>query len=158
MKIFKNTKAKKDAKIAKGLKSFLVKFKIKEKVARANKWAEANKKRTSCITIGVLLLSLIVGSWLTLTARQNEAQMLSGLSDVKPMFEGMHRIQKVKSMQVEQTTEMTNKGKQLKHELDSLIALPVKTHKDSTDIIVKYKQLELVVKYLDNDIKESQAQ
>lgn len=154
MKIFKKAKAKKDAKIAKGIKSFLVKFKVKEKVAQANAWAEANKKRTSCITIGLLLLSLIVGSWLTLTATQNEAQMLSGLSDVKPMFEGMHRIQKVKNMQVEQTTEMTNKGKQLKHELDSLVALPVKTHKDSTDIIVKYKQLELVIKYLDNDIKD----
>lgn len=150
MKIFKKTKAKKDAKIAKGIKSFLVKFKIKEKVAQANKWAEANKKRTSCITIGVLLLSLILGSWLTLTARQNEATMLSGLSDVKPMFDGMHRIQKVKSLQVEQTTELTNKGKQLKHELDSLVALPIKTHKDSTDIVVKYKQLEIVVKYLDN--------
>lgn len=96
------------------------------------------------------MLSLIVGSWLTLTASQNEATMLSGLSDVKPMFDGMHRIQKVKDLQVEQTTEMTNRGKQLKHELDSLVALPVKTHKDSTDIVVKYKQLELVVKYLDN--------
>lgn len=153
MKIFKKTKAKKDARIAKGIKSLLSKFKIKEKVAAANKWAEANKKHTSVITISILMLSLIVGSWLTFTASQNEATMLSGLSDVKPMFDGMHRIQKVKSLQVEQTTELTNKGKQLKHELDSLVALPVKTHKDSMDIVVKYKQLELVVKYLDNDVK-----
>lgn len=150
MKIFKRTKAKKDAKIAKGIKSFLSKFKIKEKIAKANLWADANKKRTSCITIGILLLSLIVGSWLTLTASQNEAQMLSGLSDVQPMFDGMQRIQKVKNMQVEQTTELTNKGKQLKHELDSLVALPVKTHKDSTDIVVKYRQLEIVVDCLEN--------
>lgn len=153
MKIFKRTKAKKDAKIIKGIKSFLSKFKVKEKVAQANQWADANKKRTSVITVSILMLSLIIGSWLTLTARQNEATMLSGLSDVKPMFDGMHRIQKVKNMQVEQTTEMTNRGKELKHELDSLIALPVKTHKDSTDIVVKYKQLEIVVKYLDNDMK-----
>ena len=46
--------------------------------------------------------------------------------------------------------EMTNKGKQLKHELDSLVALPIKSHKDSLDIMVKYKQLEIVVKYLEN--------
>lgn len=150
MKIFKRTKAKKDAKIASGIKSFLSKFKLKEKIAKANAWADANKKRTSCITIGILLLSLIVGSWLTLTASQNEAQMLSGLSDVQPMFDGMQRIQRVKNMQVEQTTELTNKGKQLKHELDSLVALPVKTHKDSTDIVVKYRQLEIVVGCLEN--------
>lgn len=153
MKFFKKTKAKKDAKIAKGIKSSLGKFKIKEKIAKANAWADANKKRTSCITIGILLLSLIVGSWLTLTANQNEATMLSGLSDVQPMFDGMQRIQRVKNLQVEQTTELTNKGKQLKHELDSLVALPVKTHKDSTDIIVKYRQLEIVVDCLENKSK-----
>lgn len=153
MKFFKKTKAKKDAKIAKGIKSFLSKFKIKEKIAKANAWADANKKRTSCITIGILLLSLIVGSWLTLTASQNEATMLSGLSDVQPMFDGMQRIQRVKNLQVEQTTELTNKGKQLKHKLDSLVALPVKMHKDSTDIIVKYRQLEIVVDCLENKSK-----
>lgn len=153
MKIFKKTKAKKDAKIAQGLKSFLAKFKIKEKISLANKWAEANKKRTTIITLSLLMLSLIIGSWLTLTTATNEVNMLNGMSDVKPMFDNMHRIQKVKQLQIEQTTEMTNKGKQLKHELDSLVALPVKTHKDSTDIIVKYRQLEIVVKYLDNEVK-----
>lgn len=150
MKIFKKTKAKKDAKIAGCIKSFLSKFKIKEKIAKANELAEKNKKRTCGITIGILMLSLIVGSWLTLTASQNEAKILSGLSDVQPMFDGMQRIQRVKNLQVEQTTELTNKGKQLKHELDSLVALPVKTHKDSTDIIVKYRQLEIVVDCLEN--------
>lgn len=157
MKTFKKTKAKRDAKISKCIRFFLTKFKIKEKIAHANKWAEANKKRTSCITIGILLLSLIAGSWLTLTASQNEVQMLSGLSDVKPMFEGMHRIQKVKNLQIEQTAEITNTGKRLKQELDSLAALSEKTHKDSTDIVVKYKQLELVVKYLDNEIEGNQT-
>lgn len=154
MKIFKKTKAKKDAHIIKGVKSFLAKFKIKEKIAVANKWAEANKKRTCGITIGLLMLSLIVGSWLALTSSGYEAKMLSGISDVKPMFDGMRRIQRVKNLQMEQTTELTNKGQQLKHELDSLVALPVKTHKDSTDIVVKYKQLEIVVQYLNNGVKD----
>lgn len=154
MKIFKKTKAKKDKHIANGIKAFLQKFKIKEKIAAANKWAEVNKKRTCCITIGLLMLSLIVGSWFALTSTGYETKMLSGISDVKPMFDGMRRIQKVKNMQMEQTTELTNKGQQLKHELDSLVALPVKSHKDSTDIVVKYKQLELVVKYLENGAKD----
>lgn len=152
MKIFKKTKAKKDAKIASGIRHFLSKFKIKEKILKANKWAEANKKRTSCITIGILLLSLIIGSWLTITDESEEKTMLSGMSEVQPIFDGMHRIQRVKSLQMEQTTEMTNKGKQLKHELDSLVALPHKTHKDSTNIVIKYKQLEIVVDYLDNTL------
>lgn len=150
MKIFKRTKAKKDAKIASAFKAFFGKLKIKEKIEHANKWADANKKTVSVVTVGILMLSLVIGSWLTIESRNAGNGMLSGLADVKPMFDGMHRIQRVKDLQVEQTLEMTNKGKQLKHELDSLVALPVKSRKDSTDIVVKYKQLELVVKYLDN--------
>ena len=150
MKILKKTKAKKDAKIASAVKTFLVKFRFKDKIGKANRWADAHKKKVSVITISVLTLSLVVGSWLTLTTHFNESDMLSGMADVKPTFEGMHRIQRVKDLQVEQTVELTNKGKLLKHELDSLVSLPVKSHKDSMYIMVKYKQLEIVVKYLEN--------
>jgi len=150
MKIFKRTKAKKDAKIAEGIKSLTDKFKFKEKIAKANQWADKHKKRVSVITISMLMLSLIIGSWLTLTSTYNEADMLSGFTEVKPAFDGIRRIQRLKSMQVDQTVELTNKGQQLKHDLDSLVRLPVKSHQDSVDIVVKYRQLELVVKYLDN--------
>ena len=150
MKIFKRTKAKKDAKIAEGIKSLTDKFKLKDKIAKVNQWADKHKKRVSVITISMLMLSLIVGTWLTLTSTYNESDMMTGLSDVKPAFDGIRHIQHLKSMQVDQTVELTNKGQQLKHDLDSLVRLPVKNHKDSVDIMVKYRQLELVVKYLDN--------
>lgn len=150
MKIFKHSKSIKDAKIASAVKSFSLHFRLKDKLVKANKWAEANKKSVSVATISILMLSLVLGSWLTIGSRNSEQGMLTGMADVKPMFDGMHRIQRVKDLQYEQTLELTNKGKRLKHELDSLVSLPIKTNKDSTDIVVKYKQLELVVKYLDN--------
>ena len=154
MKIFKRTKEKKDAQISAGIKSLKEilrnKFKLSEKIAKANEWADKHKKKVSVITISTLMLSLILGTWLTLTSTYNEADMLSGFAEVKPAFEGIHRIQRLKSMQVDQTVELTNKGQQLKHDLDSLVRLPMKSHQDSVDIMVKYRQLELVVKYLDN--------
>jgi len=148
MKILKKTKARKDAKIAAAVKDFLTKFKLKEKIDLANQWADAHKKKVTVITIGTLTLSLIIGSWLTLTEDYNEADLFSEMAEVP--FDGMRRIQRLKSMQMDQTVELTNKGQQLKHDLDSLVRLPVKSHKDSVDIMVKYRQLELVVKYLDN--------
>ena len=150
MKIFKNTKAKKDAKIAAAVKDFLTKFKLKEKIDLANQWAGAHKKKVSVITISILTLSLVIGSWLTLTADYTEADLFSEMASVEPAFDGMRRIQRLKNIQVDQTMELTNRGQKLKHELDSLVHLPVKTHKDSVDIMVKYKQLEIVVKALDN--------
>ena len=148
MKILKKTKARKDAKIAAAVKDFLTKFKLKEKIDLANQWADAHKKKVTVITIGTLTLSLIIGSWLTLTEDYNEADLFSEMAEVP--FDGIRRIQRLKSMQVDQTVELTNKGQQLKHDLDSLVRLPIKSHQDSVDIVVKYRQLELVVKYLDN--------
>lgn len=148
MKIFKNTKAKKDAKIAAAVKDFLTKFKLKEKIDLANQWADAHKKKVTVITVSTLTLSLVIGSWLTLTADYNEADLFSEMAEVP--FDGMRRIQRLKNIQVDQTMELTNRGQKLKHELDSLVHLPVKSHKDSVDIMVKYKQLEIVVKALDN--------
>ena len=148
MKIFKNTKAKKDAKIAAAIKDFLTKFKLKEKIDLANQWSDAHKKKVTIITIGTLTLSLIIGSWLTLTADYNEADLFSEMAEVP--FDGMRRIQRLKNIQVDQTMELTNRGQKLKHELDSLVHLPIKSHKDSVDIMVQYKQLEIVVKALDN--------
>jgi hypothetical protein len=150
MKILKRTKAMKDAHIAHGIRSFLTHFKIRERIDRMNQWAEKHKKRTVTITIGILTLSLILGSWLTFSSDSNESELFSDMTDVRPDFEGMRRIQRMKSLQVEQTTDLTNRGQRLKRDLDSLIAIPVKSHKDSVNIMVKYHQLEIVVDYLDN--------
>ena len=68
MKILKRTKAMKDAHIAHGIRSFLTHFKIRERIDRMNQWAEKHKKRTIVITIGILTLSLILGSWLTFSS------------------------------------------------------------------------------------------
>ena len=81
MKIFKKSKAKKDAKIAEGIKSLTDKFKLKDKIAKANQWADKHKKRVSVITISMLMLSLVIGSWLTLTSTYNEADMLSDFTE-----------------------------------------------------------------------------
>ena len=140
----------KDAHIAHGIRSFLTHFKIRERIDRMNQWAEKHKKRTVTITIGILTLSLILGSWLTFSSDSNESELFSDMTDVRPDFEGMRRIQRMKSLQVEQTTDLTNRGQRLKRDLDSLIAIPVKSHKDSVNIMVKYHQLEIVVDYLDN--------
>lgn len=150
MKIFKKTKAKKDARITAAIKDLLNRVRLKERIDQANKWAEDHKKKVTVITISTLTASLVLGCWLTFTSSYNEGDLLSGIAEVKPAFDGMRRIQRLKNLQVDQTIEMTSKGKQLKHELDSLVHLPLKSHKDSVDIMVKYKQLELVVKYLDN--------
>lgn len=45
MKIFKRSKEKKDATIAAGIKSLTDKLKLKDKIAKANQWADRHKKK-----------------------------------------------------------------------------------------------------------------
>lgn len=74
---------------------------------------------------------------------------MTGVEPVEPMFIGMQRIQNAKAYQVNQVEEMARKGQILKHELDSLVRMPRKTHDDSLQIVIKYKQLELIVNNLE---------
>lgn len=107
MKIFKKTKAKKDARIAAAIKNLLNRVRLKERIDQANKWAEDHKKKVTVITISTLTASLVLGCWLTFTSSYNEGDLLSGMAEVKPAFDGMRRIQRLKNLQVDQTIEMT---------------------------------------------------
>jgi len=155
MRLFKQKgqKCKKESKATRYFRIILwrlfVKFKIRERVAKANSWADQNRGDTMLITVGSLLFLLIVGSMFTLCDNTQEENFMTGVETVEPMFRGMQRIQNAKAYQANQIQEMTNKGQMLKHELDSLVRLPVKSHQDSVQIIIKYKQLELIVNNLE---------
>ena len=156
MSIFKkkSQKAKRDSRTVRYFRVLLwrvfVKFKVRERVAKANKWADQNRGRTMLITVCSLLFLLILGSALTLSNMDNlESNFMSGVETVEPMFREMQRIQNAKAYQISQMQALASKGQLLKHELDSLVRLSDKSHKDSVQIISKYKQLEIIVNNLE---------
>ena len=65
---------------------------------------------------------------------------------MEPVFHGFRTIQANKDIHRSVLTDMTVKGQLLRHELDSMIAIPVKSREDSLRIILKYQQLENIVK------------
>ncbi len=76
--------------------------------------------------------------------------VIDGIAEVNPMFQGLQRIQDAKAYQLSQVERLTMRGQALKQELDSLIRVPVKSHDDSLQIIIKHRQLELIVNNLEN--------
>ena len=127
------------------------KTRCRERIDKANRWAEQNKGRTAAMTVGTLLLLLILGSVMTLTD-DNEQKMdiIDGIAEVGPIFQGLQQIQDTKTYQMTQVERLTMTGKTLKRELDSLIKMPVKSHNDSLQIVIKHRQLELIVNNLEN--------
>ena len=115
-----------------------------EGIQIANKWAENNRGDTMLITVGCLLFSLILGAFLTLGKESDSSDnFLYGVEPVESIFQGMQQIQNAKAYQISQLQQMAQRGQLLKHELDSLVQLPDKSHEDSMQIIIKYKQAEI---------------
>ena len=131
------------------VKSFVRKlslqWKIRERIDAANTWATNHPKRTAAMTIGALVCSLGLGILVSLYTPQPSKDIVGEIENVQPMFAGLQSIQNGKNVQVREVGQLALRGQRLKWELDSLVHIPVKTHRDSMLIISKYRQLEMIV-------------
>ena len=70
---------------------------------------------------------------------------------MEPLFTGFHTIQVNKNIKHNTLMELIAQGQELREELDSMIAVPNKSRIDSARIIQRYRQLENIVKSLNNN-------
>lgn len=123
---------------------------IRERIAWMNRWAEHHRKRTFALTTGMLSALFLLCLVFSLGGNKElgDDSLMSGIADVKPMFDGIEQIQHVKSYHISQEQLLIQQGQAIRRELDSLVHLPRRTHEDSVRIIVRYRQLEMIVKNL----------
>ena len=76
---------------------------------------------------------------------------VSNIAQLEPIFSGFRTIQANKSVHRSTLTKLTHEGQLLREELDSLIAIPRKSHQDSIHIVESYNRLESIVKSLQNN-------
>ena len=149
MKRAKEAKARWEQEAKGKMESFVRKlsrqWKIQERIDAANAWATKHPKRTATMTIGALVCSLSLGIVVSLYTPQSSKDIVGEIEDVQSMFAGLQSIQNGKNVQVREIGQLTLRGQRLKWELDSLVHIPVKTHQDSTLIVSKYRQLEMIV-------------
>jgi hypothetical protein len=126
-------------------------WRLRERIDYANRWALRHKGKTLGWTVGLLFSSLFVGLILSLCQTEEvEQNPLTGIEKVRPMFDGLQSIQDRKTYQIRQMEGLAARGQLIKEELDSLVKLPEKSHEDSARIIIRYKQLETIVVELKN--------
>lgn len=138
-----------------------IKYRLAGRIRLANIWARKHPRRTFAYVTGSLLLVLVANiavdglfaksNELNEPNELNELNELSVIAPVDPMLEGFRAIQANKTVHRGTLMDLTAKGQLLHEELDSLIALPHKTHADSIHIIQSYRQLESIVKSLKNN-------
>jgi len=135
-----------------------IKYRLAGRIRLANIWAKKHPRRTFAYVTGSLLFVLVANiavDGLLANSNElnepNELNELSAIAPVDPMLEGFRTIQAYKTVHRSTLMNLTAKGQLLHEELDSLIALPHKTHADSVHIIQSYRQLESIVKSLKNN-------
>lgn len=127
------------------------------RIRMANRWAARHPKRTFGCVIGTLLFILLGDVAITGARLESNEPDISTIAQVEPIFSGFRNIQAGKETQRRQLVDMTDKGRRLHRQLDSLIAIPRKSHSDSIEIIRRYRSLEQIVKSLkqyDNNEKD----
>ena len=132
-------------KVESFVKKLSLQWKVRERIDAANAWAVKHPKRTATMTIGALVCSLCLGIVVSLYTPQSSKDIVGEIENVQPMFAGLQSIQNGKNVQVREVGQLALRGQRLKGELDSLVRIPIKTHQDSTLIIYKYRQLEMIV-------------
>lgn len=67
---------------------------------------------------------------------------------MQPTLDGMRQIRNHQKVENIELKNLTERGLQIKNELDSLLALPYKSHDDSVRIVTDYRQIEDIVQFL----------
>ena len=121
------------------------------RIRLANIWARKHPKRTFACVTGVLSL-LLVCSLVTGNDRPDnvDEQDISAIASMEPLFQGFRTIQSNKGLHRATIQELADSGRAIRQELDSLIAMPKKSHGDSRRIVRQYRRLENIVKFINN--------
>ena len=120
------------------------------RIRLANIWARKHPKRTFACVTGTLSL-LLVCSLIMNNSKPDGTDNAHGIgviANMEPLFQGFRTIQSNKGLH--RATMLEDSGRAIRRELDSLIAMPKKSHGDSLRIVRQYRRLENIVKFINN--------
>ena len=125
------------------------KYGIGEKITKANAWADGHRRKTAGILFSVNFCIYIIGFMLCMSGNEADGNSIQDpmqdLAQIQPMFSQLHRIEDMKTVQKKTCVQLSNRAVRLKHEVDSLMAMPGKTHQDSVLALQKYDELKTIM-------------
>ncbi|MBQ7425954.1 MAG: hypothetical protein IJV20_01705 [Prevotella sp.] len=126
------------------------KYGIGDKIAKANLWADGHRRKTAGILFSVNTCIYLIGFILCMSENEADGNSIKDpmqdLAQVQPIFSQLHRIEDMKTVQKHTYVQLSNRAVTLKREVDSLMAMPRKTHQDSVLALQKYDELQTIMK------------
>lgn len=136
-------------KLAKG-------WNVKNKIEKSNQWASENRKTFFALVVGFLSFAFVSTAISILydmtrpstdTTQMDFSGKSESIENIQPMMNGLRQIDERKKSEKIELKQLTDKGVAIHKELDSLLAIDVKSHEDSVRIIQDYRQLENIVNF-----------
>lgn len=125
------------------------KYGIGDKIAKVNLWADGHRRKTAGILFSVNTCIYIIGFLLCMSGNEADGNSIKDpmqdLAQVQPIFSQLHRIEDMKTVQKHTYVQLSNRAVKLKREVDSLMAMPRKTHQDSVLALQKYDELQTIM-------------
>ena len=124
------------------------KYGIGEKIAKANAWADGHRRKTAGILFSVNTCIYLIGFILCMSGSEVDGSIkdpMQDLAQIQPMFSQLHRIEDMKTVQKKTYVQLSHRAVKLKREVDSLMAMPGKTHQDSVLALQKYDELNTIM-------------
>ena len=124
------------------------KYGIGEKIAKANAWADGHRRKTAGILFSVNTCIYLIGFVLCMSGSEADGSIkdpMQDLAQIQPMFSQLHRIEDMKTVQKKTYVQLSHRAVKLKREVDSLMAMPGKTHQDSVLALQKYDELNTIM-------------
>ena len=125
------------------------KYAIGEKIAKANAWADGHRRKTAGILFSVNTCIYLIGFVLCMSGSEADGSSIKDpmqdFAQIQPMFSQLHRIEDMKTVQKKTYVQLSHRAVKLKREVDSLMAMPGKTHQDSVLALQKYDELNTIM-------------
>ena len=125
------------------------KYGIGEKISMANAWADGHRRKTAGILFSVNTCIYLIGFVLCMSGSEADGSSIKDpmqdLAQIQPMFSQLHRIEDMKTVQKKTYVQLSHRAVKLKREVDSLMAMPGKTHQDSVLALQKYDELNTIM-------------
>ena len=124
------------------------KYQIGDRINKANAWANAHRRKAVGITLAVNFCIYLIGFAMCFAdskANNGIADPMQDFAAVQPMFAQIHHIHDMKQVEKSSFVALTGRVVKLKHEVDSLMDMPGKTHQDSILALEKYDELKMIM-------------
>ena len=124
------------------------KYQIGDRINKANAWANAHRRKAVGITLAVNFCIYLIGFEMCFAdskANNGITDPMQDFAAVQPMFAQIHHIHDMKQVEKSSFVALTGRVVKLKHEVDSLMDMPEKTHQDSILALEKYDELKMIM-------------